>query len=61
MENRIGRDTVYSVMNNEAWLKVHLYKESELQNHLILLPDGYYSSSKRIPHGGEKAHEGTQE
>ena len=51
----------YSVMNNEAWLKVHFYKESELQKHLVLLPDGYYSSAKRIPHRGEKAHEGTQE
>ena len=35
-------------MNNEAWLKVHFYKESELQKHLVLLPDGYYSSAKRI-------------
>ena len=48
-------------MNNEAWLKVHFYKESELQKHLVLLPDGYYSSAKWIPHRGEKAHEGTQE
>jgi hypothetical protein len=45
----------YSVKNNEAWLNVHFYK------HLVLLPDGYYSSAKRIPHRGEKAHEGTQE
>ena len=44
----------YSVKNNEAWLKVHFYKESELQKHLVLLPDGYYSSAKRIPHRGEK-------
>ena len=51
----------YSVKNNEAWLKVHFYKESELQKHLVLLADGYYSSAKRIPHRGEKAHEGTQE
>jgi hypothetical protein len=51
----------YIVMNNEAWLKVHFYKESELQKHFVLLPDGYYSSAKRIPHRGEKAHEGTQE
>jgi hypothetical protein len=29
-------------------LKVHFYKESELQKHLVLLPDGYYSSAKRI-------------
>jgi hypothetical protein len=41
-------------MNNEAWLKVHFYKESEPQKPLILLPDGYYSSAKRIPHRGEK-------
>jgi hypothetical protein len=27
----------YSVMNNEAWLKVHFHKESELQKHLVLL------------------------
>lgn len=51
----------YSVKNNEAWLKVHFYKESELQKQLVLLSDGYYSSAKRIPHRGEKAHEGTQE
>jgi hypothetical protein len=51
----------YSVMNNEAWLTVHFYKGSELQKHLVLLPDGYYSSAKKIPHRGEKAHEGTQE
>jgi hypothetical protein len=51
----------YSVKNNEAWLKVHFYKESELQKHLVLLPDAYYSSAKMIPHRGEKAHEGTQE
>ena len=38
----------YNVNNNEAWLKVHFYKESELQNHLLLLPDWYYSSVKRI-------------
>ena len=38
----------YNVKNNEAWLKVHFYKESELQNHLVFLPDGYYSSAKRI-------------
>ena len=38
----------YSVKNNEAWLKVHFYKELELQKHLVLLPDGYYSSAKRI-------------
>ena len=44
----------YIVMNNEAWLKVHFYKESELQKHLVLLPDGCYSSAKRIPHRGEK-------
>ena len=41
-------------MNNEAWLKVHFYKESELQKHLVLLPHGYYSSAKRIPHREEK-------
>ena len=51
----------YSVKNNEAWLKVHFYKESEPQKHLVLLPGGYYSSAKRIPHRREKAHEGTQE
>jgi hypothetical protein len=51
----------HSVKNNEAWLKVHFYNELELQKHLVLLPDGYYSSAKRIPHRGEKAHEGTQE
>ena len=51
----------YSVKNNEAWLKIHFHKESELQKHLVLLPDGYYSSAKRIPHRGQKAHEGTQE
>jgi hypothetical protein len=55
------RNSTHPVMNNEAWLKVHFYKESELQKHLVLLPDGYYSSAKRIPHRGEKAHEGTQE
>jgi hypothetical protein len=38
----------YNVKNKEAWLKVHFYKESELQKHLVLLPDGYYSSAKRI-------------
>jgi hypothetical protein len=43
-----------SVKNNEAWLKVHFYKESELQKQLVLLPDGYYSSAKRIPHRGKK-------
>jgi hypothetical protein len=31
----------YIVMNNKAWLKVHFYKESELQKHLVLLPNGY--------------------
>ena len=50
-----------SVKNNEAWLKVHFYKESELQKHLVFLLDGYYSSAKRIPHRGGIAHEGTQE
>jgi hypothetical protein len=59
MGNRIG--SWYSVKNNEAWLKVYFYKESELQKCLILLPDGYSSSAKRIPHRGGKAHEGTQE
>ena len=38
----------YNVKNKEAWLKVHFYKESELQKHLVLLPDGYYASAKRI-------------
>ena len=38
----------YNVKNNEVWLKVHFYKESELQKRLVLLPDGYYSSAKRI-------------
>jgi hypothetical protein len=38
----------YNVKNNEAWLKVHFYKESELQKHLDLIPNGYYSSTKRI-------------
>jgi hypothetical protein len=38
----------YNIKNNEAWLKVHLYKESQLQKHLVLLPDGYNSSAKRI-------------
>jgi hypothetical protein len=38
----------YNVKNKEAWLKVHFYKESELQKHLVFLPDGYYSSAKRI-------------
>ena len=37
-----------SVKNNEAWLKVHFYRESELQKQLVLLPDGYSSSAKRI-------------
>ena len=37
----------YSIKNNEAGL--------------VLLPDGSYSSAKRIPHRVEKAHEGTQE
>jgi hypothetical protein len=36
-------------MNNEAWLKVHFNKESELQKHLVLLPDEYYSSGNRYP------------
>jgi Leucine-rich repeat (LRR) protein len=49
----------HSVKNNDAWLMVHYYKESELQTHLVLLPDGYYSSANRIPHREEKAHEGT--
>ena len=31
----------YNVKNKEAWLKIHFYKESELQKHLVLLPDGY--------------------
>lgn len=44
----------YNVKNNEAWLKVHFYKESELQKHMVLLADGYYSSAKRIPHRGGK-------
>ena len=35
----------YIVKNNEAWLKVHFYNESELQKRLVLLPDRYYSSS----------------
>ena len=38
----------YNVTNNEAWLMVHFYNESELQKHLVLLPDGCYSSAKRI-------------
>jgi hypothetical protein len=38
----------YIVKNNEAWLKVHFYNESELQKRLVLLPDKYYSSAKRI-------------
>jgi hypothetical protein len=38
----------YNVKNNESWLNVHFYKESELQKPLVLLPDGYYSSTKRI-------------
>ena len=38
----------YNVKNKEAWLNVHFYKESELQKQLVLLPDGYYSSAKRI-------------
>jgi hypothetical protein len=38
----------YIVKNNEAWLKVHFYNESELQKRLVLLPDRYYSSAKRI-------------
>jgi hypothetical protein len=38
----------YNVKNNKAWLKVHFYKELELQKLLILLPDGYYSSAKGI-------------
>jgi hypothetical protein len=29
-------------------LKVHFYKESELQKQLVLLPDGYYNSAKSI-------------
>ena len=42
------RHSWYNVKNKKAWLKVHFYKESELQKHLVLLPDGYYSSAKRI-------------
>ena len=38
----------HNVKNNEAWLNIHFYKESELQKHLVLLPYGYYSSAKRI-------------
>jgi hypothetical protein len=38
----------YNVNNNEAWLKVHFYKESELQKQLVLLPDRYYNSAKSI-------------
>ena len=38
----------YNVKNNEAWLKVHFYKKSQLQKHLVLLPDVYYSSAKKI-------------
>jgi hypothetical protein len=38
----------YNVKNNEACLKVHFYKESELQKNMVLLPDGYYSSAKKI-------------
>ena len=41
-------DSWYNVKNKEAWLKVHFYKKSEIQKHLVLLPDGYYSSAKRI-------------
>jgi hypothetical protein len=40
--------SLYIVKNNVAWLKVYFNKESELQTHLVLLPDGYYSSAKRI-------------
>ena len=29
-------------------MKVHFYKESELQKQLVLLPDGYYNSAKSI-------------
>jgi predicted glycosyltransferase involved in capsule biosynthesis len=30
----------HNVKNSEAWLKVPFYKESKLQKHLVLLPDG---------------------
>jgi hypothetical protein len=43
-----GRPQGTVLQNKEAWLKVHFYKESELQKQLVLLPDGYYSSAKRI-------------
>ena len=36
------------IQYKEAWLKVHFYRESELQKQLVLLPDGYSSSAKRI-------------
>ena len=53
----------YNVKNKEAWLKVHFYKESELQKHLVLLPDGYDSSAKSIIKIIEvkKTQDGTQE
>ena len=36
-------------------------RDTVSSQHLVLLPDGYYSSAKRIPYRGEKAHEVTQE
>jgi hypothetical protein len=52
-----------TILNNGTWASptILFNKESELQKHLVLLPDEYYSSAKRISHRGEKAHEGTQE
>jgi hypothetical protein len=38
----------HNVKNNEAWWKVYFYKKSELQKDLVLLPNGYYSSAKRV-------------
>ena len=38
----------YNAKNNEPWLKIHFYKESELQKQLVLLPYGSYSSAKGI-------------
>jgi hypothetical protein len=57
MSQRIVRTVIHGTVTRQSQVN----KESELQKHLVLLPDGYYSSAKRIPHRGEKAHEGTQE
>ena len=44
----------YSVMNNEAWLKVHFYKESELQNIWSCYRMGTIPRPKGFPIEGKK-------